>query len=150
MYRVIFDTTYILPSFGIELEEISRRDIKTLIEKLMKKGINLYLSRISLLEAYLKTISIARKKKIKELFPKAIEGIKIITNDENIIVLDYLEEDILEEANRIMQRHYDPFDAIIFATAITKDLYLLTEDKEASRFIKRKKLFSLNEFISIL
>lgn len=148
MYRILLDTTYILPAFGIELEELSWNDIERIINRLLIKKSRIYVSNISILEAYLKTLSIARKKGISELFSRAIDGVDLIVNEAEITKIDYFDREILEKASEIFKRHNDPFDAIIFSTAITRNMYLLTEDKEASKFIEKEKLLNLRTIFS--
>ena len=142
MYRVLLDTTYILPAFGIYVDIAPKNKIKIILEKCIEKGVTLNISEISLFEAYVKTIAVAKKKKLPDLFKKAANGILTVINDTTLNKIGYCELEILEIASNILKNHDDPFDAIIFATAIVRDMSLATEDSDAKKFVPNDKILS--------
>jgi len=142
MYRVLLDTTYILPAFGIYVDIAPKNEIKIILEKCIEKGVTLNISEISLFEAYVKTIAVAKKKKLPDLFKKAANGIFAVINDTTLNKIGYCELEILEIASNILKTHNDPFDAIIFATAIVRDMSLATEDSDAKKFVPNDEILS--------
>lgn len=56
--------------------------------------------------------------------------------------------EILETASGILKNHDDPFDAIIFATAIVRDMLLATEDSDAKKFVSNDKILSWRDLKS--
>ncbi len=150
MYQVLLDTTYILPLFGVEIKGYSGEEISKKLGRLINIGVNVHLSKASLLEAFLKTITLSKKLKRDALLDKAVEGVEIIRNDDKIILIEYIERGILEEAKDILREHKDPFDAIIFATAIVGEYILITEDEAASKFVAKNKIIKLKNIDNIL
>jgi len=149
MYRVLLDTTYILPAFGIYVDIAPKSEIKIILEKCIEKRVTLNISEISLFEAYIKTIAVAKKKKLSDLFKKAANGIFTVINDTTINKIGYYELEILEIASNILKTHNDPFDAIIFATAIVRDMLLATEDIDAKKFVPSDKILSWRDLKSM-
>ena len=150
MYQVLLDTTYILPIFGVKIRGYEGKEISKLLGELIANDIEIYVSKISLLEAFLKTITLSKKLGKNELLERAVEGVEIIKNDDRIILLEYLERDILEKAKEILREHRDPFDAIIFATAIIGEYILISEDDEAKRYITKNKIMKLKNVDRII
>src|SRR5437773_342869 len=63
-----------------------------------------------------------------------------IYSSENIslarqVGIDQKEHEIIEEAFKIRQKHNDPFDCFIFATARVQGIPLVTEDRIAREFL---------------
>ncbi|MHA1583462.1 MAG: hypothetical protein ACTSYM_13325 [Candidatus Baldrarchaeia archaeon] len=56
--------------------------------------------------------------------------------------------EILETASSIPKNHDDPFDAIIFATAIVRDMLLATEDSDAKNLCQTIKILSWRDLKS--
>ena len=143
----MLDTTYILPAFGIHVDVAPASEIKEILRKYAERGVLLYVSEVSIFEAYVKTIAVAKKRKIPNLFGKAVDGVITMLNDPMISIMDYKESEILEEASKILKSHNDPFDAIIFATAVVKDIKLATEGKDAEDFLSRERILKWQDFI---
>ena len=50
--------------------------------------------------------------------------------------IDHEDDEIIEAAFKIRLKHNDPFDCFIFATAQTRKIPLVTEDRVAPQFLE--------------
>ena len=133
--RIILDTTYLLPAFGVEVSVDSSDVILEVLERFLSMGGVIYVSTISVLEAYLKAYRLSEKKGNDKGIRAAEVGFMAIVNDNRILKVDFMEMEVFREAHRIRRTHGDPFDCFIFATAKALGTPLVTEDREAKRYL---------------
>ena len=145
---VVFDTTYFLPSFGVEVDVDSTENIRRAIRRFVSKGGSIVVSFMTPLEALLKACRIAEKQESSIGFLKARVGFEAMVSDPIVKIVGYSDIAVLEEAVSIRRAHRDPFDCFIFATARAKSLPLLTEDEEAQQYVSH--VISWEEFKSKL
>ena len=90
-----------------------------------------------MLEAFLKTYSLGLKKSVPELVSRSLRGVFVIMKAHELKKMSFLHPQIVRYAHRILSKHWDPFDAFIFATANALGATLLTEDRDAHMFYDR-------------
>jgi PIN domain nuclease of toxin-antitoxin system len=134
MLKVLLDTTFILPSLGIDVGE----EVLKGLSKLAQIKVNIYFSRFSILE----TLWIAARLSKSPNFNTEIFklGLRSILEGKRYMKVEESSE-ILNEALRLyMLGHKDMIDNILYATSTNLNLKLLTLDKELKEFIHEKGL----------
>jgi PIN domain nuclease of toxin-antitoxin system len=134
MLKVLLDTTFILPSLGIDVGE----EVLEGLSKLAQIKVNIYFSRFSILE----TLWIAaRLSKSPNFNPEIFKlGLRSILEGKRYMKVEESSE-IFDEALRLyMLGHKDMIDNILYATSTNLNLKLLTLDKELKEFIHEKGL----------
>jgi PIN domain nuclease of toxin-antitoxin system len=134
MLKVLLDTTFILPSLGIDVGE----EVLKGLSKLAQIKVNIYFSRFSILE----TLWIAARLSKSPNFNTEIFklGLRSILEGKRYMKVEESSE-IFDEALRLyMLGHKDMIDNILYATSTNLNLKLLTLDKELKEFIHEKGL----------
>ncbi len=141
--ELVFDTTVLLPAFGVEVDIDKSENIKQTLNELMNvHKIKLFLSDLSPLEGFLKSFRLAEKMKNEEGKKAARVGFLAVTRDSTFTIISHLEERTFNEAYEIRKKHRDPFDCFIFATAKSLDASLVTEDTNAKKFLDKERVLS--------
>lgn len=130
-YRVLLDTSYLLPMFGLEVDIAPSEEINDLIASLTEGDGEIHVQDLSALEAYGKTVRIAEKTKIEEGKLLAAQGYIDFLSDQTMIHYSFSNFVVFQEAQKIREKHRDLFDCFIFGTACAYNLLLVTEDKFA-------------------
>ena len=136
---LIFDTTYILPLFGIKIIELS--DYKKISKQLWSnglKGYNLYLPSICLMEVIFKLNGEYRKSKDVNTLNRYSIALPSILSSKSIQIFNPL---LNPEANRISisirhAGHTDLMDCLIAASATSLKGILLSEDIDLCNILK--------------
>jgi len=89
------------------------------------------------LEAFLKTYRLGLKKSVPELVSRPLRDVFVIMEAHELKKMNLLHPQIVRYAHRVLNKHWDPFDAFIFATANTLGAALLTKDRDAHMFCDR-------------
>jgi PIN domain nuclease of toxin-antitoxin system len=134
----MLDTTYVLPVFGIDIGVDSASSIQGTLSRLAEKGTTLCISDLSPFEAFIKAYRIAEKLKDERGKEEAKLGLLFVVRGDWLSRIDHKDHEIIEEAFRIRQKHNDPFDCFIFATAKVQRIPLITEDRVAREFLDDK------------
>jgi len=124
-----------LPVFGIEIGVDSSSSIQAALSRLAQKGTTLCISDLSPFEAFIKAYRIAEKLKDDEGKEEAKLGLLFVVRGDWLTKVDHKDHEIIEEAFKIRQKHDDPFDCFIFATARVQGVPLVTEDRVAREFL---------------
>jgi PIN domain nuclease of toxin-antitoxin system len=132
------DTTYVLPVFGIDIGVDSASSIQGTLSRLAEKGTKLCISDLSPFEAFIKAYRIAEKLKDERGKEEAKLGLLFVVRGDWLSRIDHKDHEIIEEAFKIRQKHHDPFDCFIFATAKVQGIPLITEDRVAQEFLDDK------------
>lgn len=124
MKRILLDTTYILPLFGISVR------IPNLKDKLISlaQDSKLFINSLSLLEAKWKVLKLA--KRVPELTESYLEGLFFILNRRVIEVVNFYEYEVESIATALNRFHGDYFDCSILASAYVYADIFVTEEKE--------------------
>ena len=134
----MLDTTYMLPVFGIDIGVDSASSIQGTLSRLAEKGTTLCISDLSPFEAFIKAYRIAEKLKDERGKEEAKLGLLFVVRGDWLSRIDHKEHEIIDEAFKIRQKHNDPFDCFIFATAKVQRIPLITEDRVAREFLDDK------------
>lgn len=132
--RILLDTSFILPTLGINVSGATLEGFKSLGET----GTEIYYSRFSILESLWVAAGTVEKGTFDpESFGLGLrsimEGGKYMSVDED--------SGIFNEALRLHRLgHKDMIDNILYASAAKLDLLLLTLDDELKRFVSENKL----------
>ena len=152
--ELVFDTTYLLPAFGVDVDVDTSKNIKLILNELADvRGVKLIISDLSPLEGFLKSFRLAEKMKNEEGEKAAKMGFLAVTKDSTFSIVSHSDERTFNGACEIRQNHRDPFDCFIFATARSINAPLVTEDIDAQKFLGKKKVLSwrnLKQYLSKL
>jgi len=132
--KVLLDTTFILPSLGIDVGE----DVSKSLKKLAQIKADIYCSRFSILE----TLWVgARLSKTTNFNPESFKmGLRSILESGRYMKVEENSE-IFNEALRLyMTGNKDMIDNILYASSTHLNLKLLTLDAELKQFINEKGL----------
>ena len=142
MNKVLLDTSFLLPTVGID----ARREVTRGLENLAQMGVQACFSRFSILEL----LYAAAKFKKSSKFDRARfdDGLRS--------VLDGTTYGSCEEGSDVFCRadelrdlgHRDMIENILYATSVTNRLKLLTVDQELRSFIREHKLDDTSVFPS--
>jgi PIN domain nuclease of toxin-antitoxin system len=140
--KVLLDTTYLLPTVGIAIKELS----KDVAIKLHSKGYELSISEITLFE-----LSAKAAKYIQEgcLAPERVTlGMRSILHDESVKKIPLHSNQILLSAFSLRCLMPDFIDCIILSTALNHSDILVTEDQFINGLKKNKKYLELRSAIN--
>ena len=124
-----------MPVFGIDVGVDSSSSIQATLSRLVEKGTTLCISDLSPFEAFIKAYRIAEKLKDDKGKEEAKLGLLFVVRGDWLTKVDHKDHEIIEEAFKIRQKHNDPFDCFIFATATVQGIPLVTEDRVAREFL---------------
>ena len=132
--KVLLDTTFILPSLGVDAGgEVSKG-----LKKLADVKAEIYCSRFSILETLWVVARLSRSTNFNaESFRL---GLRSITESRRYMKVEE-DSEIFNEALRLYTTgHKDMIDNILYASSICLNLKLLTLDTELKEFIREKGL----------
>ncbi len=138
--KVLLDSTYLLPSFGVEVEELPRSCLAKLRDLALKGAIEIYCSAISWVEVIGKVCREVERRRlnikdVKDVVEVAIKSIfktgfyKWVNLNEKAVKLAF--------ELRVLG-HKDNIDNLLYATAVVNDMVFLTMDEEFKMFLASK------------
>jgi len=129
MDRLLLDTTYLLPIFGVRVD---LKGFETMFPLLLDKYSVVY-NPISIVEAKFIVLRLSKRqsKKRKLILERFREGLKVLLNDERLSQTIITNSDVEEIADKILSEAgiRDYFDRLIYSTAAYFSTILLTEDE---------------------
>jgi PIN domain nuclease of toxin-antitoxin system len=134
MLKVLLDTSFILPTLGVD----TGKEVLEGLRKLAEIKADIRYSCFSILESLWITARLSRAvefdtERFRHGLRSVIESRKYVKIEEN--------SDIFNDALRLhMLGHKDMIDNILYASSIHLDLKLLTLDVELKKFIGDKRL----------
>jgi len=132
--RVLLDTTFILPSLGIDTgEEVSKG-----LEKLAQIKAEIYCSRFSVLESLWVAARLLKNKTFDAKYFKL--GLRSILESGRYTKVEEDSETFDEALRLYTLGHKDTIDNILYASSNRLNLKLLTLDNELKEFIREKGL----------
>ncbi len=139
MDRLLLDTTYLLPLFGIDLKLLR---FEELLPRLLERFDTLY-NPVSLVEAKWLILRLIRRSetRVKGLLEAYRMGLKALQFDERLKATTLTDPEVEEIADRLLIEAgvRDYFDRLIYASAIVNDAILLTEDEELREIASMKQ-----------
>jgi len=136
--RVLVDSTYILPAFGIEVEGLTKTDLEKLDELHYLGRVTFYYSDIIWIEVIPKVI--------KEYEKAGFKPSPIMINEVALMLQSTFKKmeagsQAIVEALKLRQLgHRDMIDNLLYGIALENDLYLLTMDVEFKKFLSSHNL----------
>lgn len=130
--RVLLDTSFILPTLGVDVGREALRGL----EKLAEVNAQVFYSRFSILES----MWVIARRVSGEVDAAFTTGLRSILESGRY---EKVEEDawVFEEALRLYALgHRDMIDNILYASTLRYNLRLLTLDRELREFIEEKSL----------
>ncbi|RJS74796.1 type II toxin-antitoxin system VapC family toxin [Candidatus Bathyarchaeota archaeon] len=128
--RLLLDTSFLLPVIGFETSNTVMRAFEKL------RLYTLYYTDLSLLEASWKIVKVVKKG--EEEVARIAEGIRAIRKTMNHVSID---EDSFKLAVKMYKLgHRDMVDNLLYSTAVTRRLKLLTVDTELLGFVEEHSL----------
>lgn len=135
--KLLLDTTYLLPTVGISIKELS----KDALIKLNTKGNEIAISQISIFELSAKGAKYVIN---SELLPERITlGIRALLYDDTIEKIPTHDSKILLTAFTLRSLMVDFIDCLILSTALNNCDALITEDNDIQNLKKNKKYLEL-------
>lgn len=125
-----------MPVFGIDIGVDTASSIQAVLNRLVEKGTVLHISDLTPFEGFIKAYRIAEKLKDEHGKEEAKLGLLFIVRGDWLKRINHDDDEIIEEAFKIRQKHNDPFDCFIFATAKANRIPLVTEDHAAADFLE--------------
>ena len=134
----LFDTTYILPFFQINVDLIN---LKRDLTNLLKSNQELYLPSVSLIEAKWKAIREYQKTKNTAFIDRANIVIQSFIYSKYFTIIDPFKSiEMLNLADEVLiQGHKDYMDCLILAIAKFNGFTLVSEDKEFPKIVEELK-----------
>ena len=130
MDKVLLDTTYLLPVFGIR---VKLRRFEELFPRFLEEYSVLY-NPISIVEAKWVILKLSRRKREKRLrhLEAYRKGLKALLSDERLQQTSLTNPTVEQIADKLLLNVgvKDYFDRVIYATAAHHNAVLLTEDRE--------------------
>lgn len=142
--KILLDTTYFLPIFGIDIE--LSKDEEIILQKVIDK-LSPMINSLSLFEAKWKILYFSRNN--RQLLDRYYKFLKFITLTNKIKVIPFYKPEIDELATKLYKLHKDYIDCSILAAAIMTADVLLTEDsiiKDLEKTLKKQKAFLKENF----
>jgi len=128
--RVLLDTTFILPTLGVD----AGRDISKALQRLDETQVEIHYSRFSILESLWVA---ARTVSDQKLFQDRFElGLRSVLKSHRYAKVDEEPEIFIESLKLYKLGHKDIVDNILYACSSYFDLKLLTVDKELRKFVR--------------
>lgn len=104
------------------------------------------ISDVTPLEAFLKSFSIAEKRKDEFGKNRAREGFLAVVSDALLEIVSHQQREVFERAFKIRLKHKDPFDCFIFATALAENALLISEDESSVPHVGKDRVMKWTEF----
>ncbi len=136
MDRVVVDTAYILPLFGIRVTNIDN----DLLYKLSDKEYVLMYPELLITELVGKIGKNMRKGRLREIPLSVTEALEALLLETDILLIKPKREHLETAIKLKVLGHDDMFDNILYATAIHEKAMLLMKDPTFESFLKKHKL----------
>jgi len=139
--KVLLDTSFILPTLGIDVGE----EVEEKLKKLDEVDAEIYYSRISILES----LWVAAKLMKNQAFDmeRFIQGLKSVMESGRYLKVEENAQTFIDDLKLYELGHRDIIDDLLYAISINFGLKFLTLDTELMGFIQSKKLNdTLTEF----
>lgn len=132
--RILLDTTFILPTLGIDAGEQVLTGLKTLREM----NAEIYFSRFSILECLWIIAGLIRNDRAK--LDRVYRGLGSVIRGGRYVMVEENDEVFKEALNMYALGHKDMIDNILYSTALIFELKFLTIDKTLRQFVRERGL----------
>jgi len=142
--KILVDTTYLLPVFGIEVDGLTDEDLLKIRELVLKAKIKLYCLSIIWIELIGKIYKASLEHRVRLSNSELMYRIKSLFNPKYYKWINPSPKSILIAYKLRVMGHKDLIDNLLYATSITRKMYLMTMDKEFKRFLESRKISTEN------
>jgi len=132
--KVLLDTTFLLPTLGVDVGE----EVKTALKVLNERRAEIYFSRFSILESLWVSAKLLREGRFEP--ERFYEGLKSIIRGGRYREVKESLEIFIQALEIYTLGHRDMIDNILYSTSKILNIRLLTTDEELKEFIKSKGL----------
>ncbi|MBS7656039.1 hypothetical protein KEJ50_06040 [Candidatus Bathyarchaeota archaeon] len=144
--KVLLDSTYILPSFGIEVEGLSIENIAQLREAGIKGKVKFFCLSVIWIEVMGKICK--EKERLRRDIENIIDiAVKSLLDSEFYKWLTPTSNSVKLAFKLRMLGHRDNIDNLLYATSIENDMLFLTIDEEFKNFLLRNN-FKVDNLIT--
>lgn len=132
--KVLLDTSFILPTLGIDTGKQSLEALR----KLDETNAEIYYSKFTILESLWTAVTLQKSQKLDEETFKT--GIKSIMKSGRYAKIEEIPETFNNTLKLHKLGHKDMIDNILYTSSLHLNLKLLTLDKQLKTFIQEKRL----------
>jgi predicted nucleic acid-binding protein len=134
--KILLDTAFLLPSFGVKVQGIDEDRLIALLKNLRESGVEFAYPKLLLVELIAKIGKEALRK--GELPPEALEALEALLLEVDVELVEPNVKHIVTATEMRIRGHDDIFDNLLYATALHEDMKLVTEDDKLVKFLKDK------------
>ncbi len=138
--QILLDTTYLLPSFGIRVKELTINDLIKLRELFSKPFVEVYYSPIVWIEILGKISRELLRTGVKETPGTISLAFKSIIETRYYKPIMPSPSDLELALKLRLMGHRDNIDNILYAIAYNRDMILMSMDYTLKQFLKKHKL----------
>jgi len=138
--KILVDTTYLLPVFGIEVNGLTDEDLLKIRELVLKAKIKLYCLSIIWIELIDKIYKASLKHRVRLSNSELMYRIRSLFNPKYYKWINSRPKSILIAYKLRAIGHKDLIDNLLYATSITRKMYLMAMDREFKEFLRSRKL----------
>lgn len=132
--RILLDTSFILPTLGIDVNE----RVINAIRELKQREAEIFFSRFSLLESLWVAAKLIKTRKFD--YRRFLTGLESLFKAGRYKLISEGPDTFMKAIELYRLGHEDMIDNILYATSIEHNLNFLTLDEELKEFIKRNRL----------
>ncbi len=133
--KVLLDSTYLLPSFGIEVEKLSDKDILRLRKAAVEGKVKFYCLSVVWVEVIGKICRESRRLNIDDLGEILDMALKSLLESGFYEWIQPSSEAVKLAFKLRMLGHRDNIDNLLYATSIVNKMIFLTMDRELISFL---------------
>jgi predicted nucleic acid-binding protein len=132
--RVLLDTTFLLPLFGIKVQGIDEDRLIALRRALKEHGVGVAYPKLLIAELIAKMGKEASRR--GGLPSEALEALEALLLEVDIELIEPSVEHIATAVEMRVRGHRDVFDNLLYATALHEGMKLVTEDEGLVGFLR--------------
>lgn len=132
--RILLDTSFLLPTLGIDVGD----DVRECLERLNNVTVKIHYSRFSLLEALWIAARLVKNGSFD--MERFVQGLRSIVESGRYVKVNEDYWVFKEALEMYVLGHKDMIDNILYAASASLNLKLLTVDSELKEFIRGKRL----------
>jgi predicted nucleic acid-binding protein len=134
MLKILLDTSFILPTLGIDVGG----EVKANLKKLDEVKVEIYYSRFSILESLWVVAKLMKNQALD--MERFTQGLKSVMESGRYVKVEENVQTFIDAFKLYKLGHRDIIDDMLYATSINFNLKFLTLDTELKEFIQSKGL----------
>jgi len=130
--KLVLDTTYLLPFFGIEVQGIDEERITSL-----RRKYTLIYSALMLPELWAKVLREVERREFKKVPDQALEALQALLGGTDVRLASPTSDQLTLAAKLRLAGHKDLFDCLGYGCAVSDGGIFLSEDKGLREFLEK-------------